>query len=88
MADDDAEIDVLGGNAQGLLRSIVERVENLIRDRNEINEDIREVFVEAKSHGFDSKIIRKVIKIRATDKAKLQEEEALIDLYMSAIGGL
>ena len=50
--------------------------------------DIKEVFAEAKGEGFDVKILRKVIRMRKMDKAKRDEEEALIDLYLSAIGGL
>jgi uncharacterized protein (UPF0335 family) len=50
--------------------------------------DLKEVFAEAKGEGFDVKILRKVIRLRKQDKVKRQEEEALIDLYLSAIGGL
>ena len=49
---------------------------------------IKDVFAEAKGEGFDVKVLRKVIRMRKQDKAKRQEEEALIDLYLSAIGGL
>jgi uncharacterized protein (UPF0335 family) len=48
--------------------------------------DLKEVFAEAKGNGFDVKILRKVIRLRKQDKAKRQEEEALLDLYLSAIG--
>ena len=50
--------------------------------------DLKEVYAEAKGEGFDIKIVRKVVRLRAQDKAKRLEEEALIDLYISAIGGL
>ena len=50
--------------------------------------DLKEVYAEAKGEGFDTKIVRKVVRLRKQDKAKRQEEEALIDLYISAIGGL
>ena len=49
---------------------------------------MKEVFAEAKGEGFDTKIMRKVIRLRKMDKVKRDEEEALIDLYLSAIGGL
>lgn len=78
--------EVLGHNAQSQLRSVVERVERLIVERGEIAEQIKEVMAEAKGNGFDTKIIRKVIRIRAMDRAKRQEEAALIDLYRHAIG--
>ena len=49
---------------------------------------MKEVYAEAKGEGFDVKILRKVIRLIKQDKVKRQEEEALIDLYLSAIGGL
>ena len=89
MADDaSAHPDVLNQTAQGQLKSIIERVERLEIEKGEIAEQIKEVFLEAKGEGFDTKILRKVIRMRKQDKAKRQEEEALIDLYLSAIGGL
>jgi uncharacterized protein (UPF0335 family) len=85
---DDDSPDVLTGQAQGRLRSFVERVEKLDEERAEIMADRKEVMAEAKGEGFNTKIINKVIRLRRTDKVKRQEEEALIDLYLSAIGGL
>jgi uncharacterized protein (UPF0335 family) len=49
-------------------------------------EQIKEIFAEAKGAGFDTKILRKVIRIRKQDRAKRQEEEAILDLYLAAIG--
>jgi uncharacterized protein (UPF0335 family) len=88
MADDaaDAHADVLNQAAQGQLRSIVERVERLETEKAEIAEQIKEVFAEAKGNGFDVKVLRKVIRIRKQDRAKRMEEEAILDLYLSAIG--
>jgi len=86
MADDAASIDVLNTTAQGQLKSILERVERLEEDKAAVMADLKEVYAEAKGNGFDTKIIRKVIRLRKKDKAKRQEEEALVDLYMSAIG--
>ncbi len=91
MADDGAfssEADVLTAAAQGRLKSFCERIERLEEDKAAIAADLKEVFLEAKGEGFDTKIIRKVIRLRKQDKAKRQEEEALVDLYLSAIGGL
>jgi uncharacterized protein (UPF0335 family) len=91
MADDAAfssEADVLTAAAQGRLKSFFERIERLEEDKAAIAADLKEVFLEAKGEGFDTKIIRKVIRLRKQDKAKRQEEEALVDLYLSAIGGL
>ena len=86
MADDSSNIDVLNSMAQGQLKSIIERVERLEQEKAEISEQIKEVFAEAKGNGFDVKVLRKVIRIRKQDRAKRQEEEAILDLYLSAIG--
>ena len=83
-----ANVDVLNATAQGRLKTIIERIERLEEDKAVIANDLKEVFLEAKGEGFDTKILRKVIRMRKQDKAKRQEEEALIDLYLSAIGGL
>ena len=91
MADDAAfstEADMLTVAAQGRLKSFFERIERLEEDKAAIAADLKEVFAEAKGEGFDTKIIRKVVRLRKQDKAKRQEEEALVDLYLSAIGGL
>ena len=88
MADDASTIDTLGVTAQGKLKSLVERIERLEEDRAAVAGDLKEVYAEAKGEGFDTKIIRKVIRLRKADSAKRQEEEALIELYISAIGGL
>jgi len=82
------ETDVLGSNAQSQLKSIIERVERLNEDADAIKADLKEVYLQAKGEGFDTKIIRKVIRLRKQDRAKVDEEQALIDLYLSAIGGL
>ena len=88
MADDSASIDTLGATAQGKLKSLVERIERLEEDRAAVANDLKEVYAEAKGEGFDTKIIRKVLRLRKADTAKRQEEEALIELYITAIGGL
>lgn len=84
----EGDIEVLGGNAQSQLKSIIQRVENLEEDRKAVMEDIKAVYAEAKGNGFDVKTLRKIIRWRAMDTAKRQEEEAMLDLYLSAIGGL
>ena len=70
------------------LRLLIERVERLEEDKAAVAADIKEVFLEAKGEGFDVKILRKVVRLRKQDKAKRMEEEAILDLYLSAIGGL
>jgi uncharacterized protein (UPF0335 family) len=88
VADGSAEIDVLNSSAQSQLKSIIERIERLEEDRAAVTADLQEVYAEAKGNGFDVKILRKVVRLRKQDKAKREEEEALVDLYLSAIGGL
>jgi uncharacterized protein (UPF0335 family) len=70
------------------LLQIISRIEKLEDEKSAISLDIREVYGEAKSMGFDPKIIRKVVSIRAKDAAKRAEEEALLDSYMAALGML
>ena len=88
MADDAAfsNPDVLTAAAQGRLRTIIERIERLEEDKAAVMADIKEVFAEAKGEGYDVKVLRKVIRARKQDKAKRQEEDAILDLYMSALG--
>jgi len=88
MADDvsAAHPDVLNGTAQTQLKSIIERVERLEQEKAEVAEQIKEVFAEAKGNGFDVKILRKIVRLRKQDRAKRMEEEAILDLYLSALG--
>lgn len=78
-------LDTLSGTAQQKLKSFIERLERLHEDRQGVMDDIKEVMSEAKVEGFDIKIIRKVLKIRAMDKAKREEEDALTELYITAL---
>lgn len=89
MADNSASFDTtLNSTAQGKLKSLVERIERLEEDKAAVAGDLKEVYAEAKGEGFDTKILRKVVRLRKADVAKRQEEEALIELYITAIGGL
>jgi uncharacterized protein (UPF0335 family) len=88
MADDTPHADVLGKNAQGQVRSIVDRVERLEAEKDAITEQIKEVYAEAKGNGFDAKILKRVVRKRKIDTAKRQEEEAVEDLYWEALGEL
>jgi uncharacterized protein (UPF0335 family) len=86
MGDNSANPDVLNAAAQKQLMSVIERIERLNEDKAAVMVDLAEVFAEAKGNGYDVKTIRKVVRIRAQDKAKRLEEEAILDLYLSAIG--
>ena len=68
------------------LKSIVERIERLEEEKASIAGDIKEVYAEAKGNGFDTKILRKVIRIRKMDAAERSTEEEMLDLYLSAVG--
>jgi uncharacterized protein (UPF0335 family) len=68
------------------LKSFIKRIEKLNEDRDAVNEDIREVYSECKSAGFDTRIIRKIIALRKKEIEKRREEEELLELYKSALG--
>lgn len=70
------------------IKAIVERIERLEEEKAAIAQDIKEVYLEAKSNGFDPKIIKKVIALRKQDAEKRKEEQALIATYMDALGML
>lgn len=74
--------------ARDQLRSIVERIERLEEEKKGLSDDIREVYTEAKSNGFDVKALREIVRLRKMDTAERQEREALRDLYMQALGML
>lgn len=75
-----------GNFAADHLRQIVARIERLEEEKKALAEDIKEVYAEAKGHGFDTKILRQVIRLRKMDSADLSEQEQLLDLYMGALG--
>jgi uncharacterized protein (UPF0335 family) len=74
------------GVARDQLRSIIERIERLEEEKKTIADDIKEVYGEAKANGFDTKTLRAVIRLRKQEEAERQEQEALLDLYMHALG--
>jgi uncharacterized protein (UPF0335 family) len=75
-----------GGIAADHLKSFIERIERLEEEKAALAADVREVFAEAKSAGFDTKIMRQVLKLRKLDVADRQEQEALLDVYLHALG--
>lgn len=74
--------------AQGQLKSLVERIERLEEEKKVIAGDVKEIYAEAKANGFDTKILRKVIALRKKDRHEREEEEAMLDLYLNALGML
>lgn len=83
--DKPADSDV-GGIAADRLRSIIERIERLEEERKALGDDIKDIFSEAKSAGFDVKVIRQVIRLRKQEPADVEEQETLLDLYRRALG--
>jgi len=75
-----------GGVAADQLRAFVERIERLEEEKQAITDDIKDVYGEAKGTGFDTKILRQIIRLRKQDAGERQEQEALLDLYMHALG--
>ena len=73
--------------AKGMLKSLVERIERLNDEKQALADDIKEVYVEAKGNGFDTRIIRQVVRIRKMDAAERSTQEELTDLYLSAVNG-
>lgn len=78
----------LHNSAANHLRAFVERIERLEEEKRSLAEDIKEVYAEAKSNGFDTKTIRKVVSLRKKEEHERLEEEALLATYMNALGML
>jgi uncharacterized protein (UPF0335 family) len=76
----------VGGIAADRLRSIVERIERLEEERKALAGDIKDIYAEAKSAGFDVKVVRQIISIRRKEPAEVEEQETLLDLYRRALG--
>ncbi|MDR4307878.1 DUF2312 domain-containing protein [Chelatococcus sambhunathii] len=72
--------------AKDQLVAFVERIERLEEEKKGIADDIKEVYAEAKGNGFDVKVLRKVISVRKQDASERAEQEAILDLYLSALG--
>lgn len=86
MAAEAAVSESVANVSKGQLKSFIERIERLEEEKAAIAGDIREVYAEAKANGYDSKIMRQVIRIRKMDGHERAEQEALLDTYMAALG--
>jgi uncharacterized protein (UPF0335 family) len=75
-----------GGIAGDHLKSFIERIERLEEEKAAIAGDIKEVYAEAKGNGFDTKIMRQIIRLRKMEANDRQEQEELLDIYMRAVG--
>lgn len=74
------------GVARDQLRAFIERIERLEEEKKAIADDIKEIYAEAKGNGFDTKVLRQVVRIRKQDQHERAEQEAILDLYMHALG--
>jgi hypothetical protein len=72
--------------AKDQLKSLIERVERLEEEKAALGNDLKEVYAEAKGNGFDTKIMRQVVRIRKMESHEREERDALLDLYLSALG--
>jgi len=75
-----------GGIAADRLRSLVERIERLEEERKALGNDIKDIYAEAKSAGFDVKVLRQLIRLRKQEPAAIEEQETLLDVYRRALG--
>jgi uncharacterized protein (UPF0335 family) len=86
MADDRAEGMGGGQVAADELRLLIERAERLEEEKKGISDDIKDVMAEAKGRGYDPKAIRRILSIRKKKREEFQEEEAILEVYMRALG--
>ncbi|MBA4801975.1 MULTISPECIES: DUF2312 domain-containing protein [Euryhalocaulis] len=84
--DDVTQPQSLDQSGQERLRSFIQRIERLEADKAEVMADMKEVYAEAKSMGFDTKIMRQVVRLRKMDQQDRSEQEAVLDLYLHAVG--
>ncbi len=75
-----------GGIAGDQLRQLVERIERLEEERKALSADIREVYAESRAIGFEPKVMRQIVKLRAMDTGEAREHEILLDTYKHALG--
>lgn len=77
---------MIDSNAKEILKQYIERIERLEEEKMNISNDIKELFLEAKAKGFVPGVMKQVIKVRKMDADKLNEQEALFELYKNAVG--
>lgn len=83
---DEGPASAVGGIAADRLRSLIERIERLEEERKSLGSDIKDIYAEAKSAGFDVKVLRQIIRIRKQEPAEVEEQESLLDVYRRALG--
>ena len=88
ISNDQQDDNSVAGFAKEHLKSFIERIERLEEEKKTIADDIKDVFAEAKGTGFDTAALREILRIRKQDADQRQEHEAIVDLYMQALGML
>jgi len=88
ISNDQQDDNSVAGFAKEQLKSFIERIERLEEEKKTIADDIKDVFAEAKGTGFDTAALREILRIRKQDADQRQEHEAIVDLYMQALGML
>lgn len=78
--------EAIDNSSKEYLKQFMARIERLEEDKKTVLEDIKEVYAESKAQGFDTKVLKNIVRIRKIDKAKLDEHEELMDLYKHALG--
>ncbi|KIL98741.1 hypothetical protein CCC_02191 [Paramagnetospirillum magnetotacticum MS-1] len=76
----------IGGIAAEALRQFIDRIERLEEEKKALSADIKDVYSQCKSQGFDTKIIRKIVALRKRDRQEREEEQQILDLYLAALG--
>lgn len=84
----DEVTDEVNEQAKGRLKSFLQRIENIESDEQDLRDSKKEIYAEAKGEGFDTKALRKLVKLRKKDKVTREQEEAVLELYILSIGGL
>jgi uncharacterized protein (UPF0335 family) len=85
-ANEDKGMTEVGGIAVDRLKSLVERIERLEEERRALGGDIKDIYAEAKANGFDTKVLRQVIRQRRMEPRELEEQETILDVYRRALG--
>lgn len=83
---DDQSSSPTGGIAAEALRQFIDRIERLEEEKKALSDDIKDVYLQAKGQGFDTKIIRKIVSLRKKDRQEREEEEQILELYLAALG--
>lgn len=82
------DLENFGGISPNQLRLFIEKIERLEEEKNDLQENIKEVYAEAKSSGFDPKIMKQIIKLRKMKEEDVSEQEELLEIYKQALGML